>query len=229
MQDQQQTLSLYMDWMSQPSRCVAIFCMINKIPVDISEVKILKGQLRSQEYKRINPNMRVPTIKDGKFVLYESHAILKYLIASRAQYIPEHWYPKDIKERALVDQYLDWHHTNIRNAGMYIFNYFVLPSLGIQSKQNKETIYKLFIQSLKMIDTIFLADKPYIASKEKATIADLSCYCEITQVNLIDFDFSPYPNILKWMQRLTAEYPQLVEGHQPFMKFVQKIKEKQNL
>jgi len=45
--------------------------------------------------------MKIPTIRDGTFVLYESHAILRYLAAR--ENIPEFWYPKDIKARALVD------------------------------------------------------------------------------------------------------------------------------
>ena len=94
--------------------------------------------------------------------------------------------------RGLVDQYLDWHHTGIRTAGNYIFNFYVLPALGIQPKQNKELIYKLFLDSLKMIDTIFLAEKQFIALKETPTIADICCYCELMQLKIISFDFSPY-------------------------------------
>lgn len=93
----EQPINLYMDWLSQPSRAVAIFCEITKIPVDISEVKILKRQVRSAEFKKLNPNMRVPAIKDGTFVLYESHAILRYLCSTKQERVAEHWYPRDAK------------------------------------------------------------------------------------------------------------------------------------
>lgn len=88
---QQGVIQLYMDWLSQPSRAVAIFCDINRIPVDITEVKILKKMVRSEEFKQINPNMKVPAIKEGDFTLYESHAILRYLCNSRG--LNDHWYP----------------------------------------------------------------------------------------------------------------------------------------
>lgn len=41
-----------------------------------------------------------------------SVAILRYL--SSENEIPDHLYPKDIKARARVDEYLEWQHNNIR-------------------------------------------------------------------------------------------------------------------
>lgn len=41
-----------------------------------------------------------------------STAILLYL--SRKYNTPDHWYPSDIQKRARVDEYLSWHHANIR-------------------------------------------------------------------------------------------------------------------
>ncbi len=28
--------------------------------------------------------------------------------------LPDHWYPKDLQQRAKTDEYLAWHHTNLR-------------------------------------------------------------------------------------------------------------------
>src|SRR5215475_13683611 len=38
-----------------------------------------KGQNKSPAYLRLNPRGKVPTLKDGDFVLYESLAIMSYL------------------------------------------------------------------------------------------------------------------------------------------------------
>lgn len=43
---------------------------------------------------------------------WSSTAILLYL--SRKYNTPDHWYPSDIQKRARVDEYLSWHHANIR-------------------------------------------------------------------------------------------------------------------
>lgn len=44
--------------------------------------------------------------------MLSSTAILLYL--SRKYNTPDHWYPSDIQKRARVDEYLSWHHANIR-------------------------------------------------------------------------------------------------------------------
>ena len=73
--------------------------------------------------------MEVPIIKDGDFSLYESHAIMKYICASRN--LEDYWYPKNIKQRAIVDQYLDWHHTKIRRGcADWVFKTLFGPKIG---------------------------------------------------------------------------------------------------
>jgi glutathione S-transferase len=56
-------------------------------------------------YLALNPNGLVPTIEDDGFVLWESHAILRYLAARTPG---QSLMPDDPHGRALVDQWLDW-------------------------------------------------------------------------------------------------------------------------
>jgi len=37
------------------------------------------GQLDTPNFERMNPNRLIPTIRDGDFSLWESHAIVRYL------------------------------------------------------------------------------------------------------------------------------------------------------
>ena len=46
------------------------------------------------------------------FTLVESHTIMRYLADTRG--VPDHWYPKDARKRAIVDMYLDQHHSFLR-------------------------------------------------------------------------------------------------------------------
>ena len=39
----------------------------------------MKEEHKTPEYLKINPNGLVPTMVDNDFVLYESHAIMRYL------------------------------------------------------------------------------------------------------------------------------------------------------
>lgn len=68
------------------------------------------GVVDTSEYRRLNPNGLVPTLQIQDFVLWESNAILRYLAG---QFGDEHWYPKDPRQRALVEQWLDWQLTTL--------------------------------------------------------------------------------------------------------------------
>ena len=57
------------------------------IPCELVEVDILKGESRTAEFLKINPNGRTPVLDDNGFVLAESNAILAYLAAG-TKYLP---------------------------------------------------------------------------------------------------------------------------------------------
>ena len=58
------------------------------IPCEIIEIDILKGESRTPEFLKINPNGRTPVLDDNGFVLAESNAILAYL-ARGTKFLPE--------------------------------------------------------------------------------------------------------------------------------------------
>ena len=70
------------------------------LPCEIIEVDILKGESRTPEFLKINPNGRTPVLDDNGFVLAESNAILAYL-ARGTKFLPE-----DRQRWALVFQWL---------------------------------------------------------------------------------------------------------------------------
>ena len=77
-------------------------------------------QLLSFEKLTLIDKSQLCKFKD--WYLKESHAILRYL--ARAYDAPNHWYyHKDdsiesLQIRSKIDEYLDWHHTNLRQ-GIY--------------------------------------------------------------------------------------------------------------
>jgi glutathione S-transferase len=67
---------------------------------DTIEIDILKGESRTAQFLKINPNGRTPVLDDNGFVLAESNAILAYL-AKGTKYLPE-----DRQKFALIFQWM---------------------------------------------------------------------------------------------------------------------------
>jgi glutathione S-transferase len=72
-----------------------------RISCEIIDIDILKGESRTADFLKINPNGRTPVLDDNGFILAESNAILAYL-ARGTQFLPE----ADRRRWALVFQWL---------------------------------------------------------------------------------------------------------------------------
>src|SRR5712692_4448878 len=71
--------TLYTAPLSGNGRKVHIFLEEVGAQYQLSRLDLLKGEQKSSEYLKLNPNGKVPTLVDDGFVLWESNAILLYL------------------------------------------------------------------------------------------------------------------------------------------------------
>ncbi|XP_042298591.1 glutathione S-transferase theta-1-like isoform X2 [Sceloporus undulatus] len=196
-------LELYLDLLSQPCRAVFIFAKKNNIPFIIRSMEMLKGQLFSEEFNKVNILRKVPVLKDGDFILEESTAILLYL--TRKYNTPSHWYPPDMKKRARVDEFLAWQHSNLRPcAAKILWLRVVIPLfLGqqIPSEKVQDALEELNI-SLQKLDEKFLQDRPFIIGSE-ISLADLVAITELMQPMGAGWDvFDGRPKLLEWRKRV---------------------------
>ncbi|GFQ72480.1 glutathione S-transferase 1, isoform C [Trichonephila clavata] len=100
-------LILYMMEISPPCRAVLMTIKHLGIQAELREENLIIGNSkRHPEFLKINPRSCVPTIDDDGFYLWESRAIMTYLVN---KYAPSNAiYPKDPKKRAVVDMMLNF-------------------------------------------------------------------------------------------------------------------------
>jgi glutathione S-transferase len=99
------TITLYDMPESPHARKVRLLAAELDIPLTCISCDPRTGETRSRDYLAMNPNGRVPTLKEDGFILWESPAILKYLAAKR----PDRALAgSDAKSQALIDQWLFW-------------------------------------------------------------------------------------------------------------------------
>ncbi|KAJ8929157.1 hypothetical protein NQ314_018181 [Rhamnusium bicolor] len=215
-------LIYFFDLMSQPSRALYIFLKLAKIPFEARPVALTEGEHFTEEFKeKYSKFQKVPFIHDGNFRLTERYLenmleFFRYLI--REYPVDDHWYPKDSKHQARVDEYLEWQHLNIR---MYCSIYFVtkwlIPTLtGKQPTPEKlKKVEDDMANILDKFEELFLANGPFINGL-KISFADILAACEIEQPRMAGYDAKEGRPVLKsWMERVRNECnPYYDEAHE---------------
>ncbi|XP_013408169.1 glutathione S-transferase theta-1 [Lingula anatina] len=197
-------LKYYYDLMSQPARAVYLFLKATGIQFQDAPVALRKGEHLTPEYKKINPFQRVPVIDDDGFLLTESVAILRYLIEKHK--VDDHWYPRDLKQRARIDEYIEWQHANTRFYGaMYFQTRVIIPrATGQPVNEGKAERFRGDLDTvLDHIENVFLKDTKFIRSNDDISIADLLAVCELWQPIAGGYDFRKNRPILRaYMERV---------------------------
>ncbi|KAI8123895.1 Glutathione S-transferase theta-1 [Lucilia cuprina] len=192
----------YFDLMSQPSRALWIALKMGNIPFEECPVALRK----STSFRQV----------DGDFHLSESVAMIRYL-ADKGLFSPD-LYPKDLQNRARVDEFLEWQHLTLRaGCSMYFMRCWLLPMNGLAHMPSQERIDRLIKEmenNLKLVEKIWLKDADYVSGK-KLTVADLMGACEIEQTKLCKYDVSKkFPKVTDWLARVREETnPHYDEAH----------------
>lgn len=197
------TLEIYLDLFSQPCRSVYIFAKKNNIQFDYKKISLFEGYQYGEEFGKINPLRKFPTIKDGDFCLAESVAIMIYL--ADKFHTPDHWFPADLQKRARVNEYLSWQHTSIRMHGAKIiwFKILIPEVLGAEVPKEKiENAEENLNVALQLFQDKFLQDKPFIVG-DQISLADLVAIVEIMQPFAAGMDvFENRPKLKAWKDRV---------------------------
>ncbi len=146
---------------STASRPVILFCTQNEIPFEPVMVDLMKGEHKQPAFLKLNPNGLVPVLEDGGFILTESSAILKY-IAEKAN---SPAYPKDLQQRAHVNERMDWFNTQFyRELGYHL----VYPQLFPHHKRSPDPVNVATIEwGKKQLEAwTDVLDKSYLGSNK---------------------------------------------------------------
>lgn len=99
------------------SRSVLLLIRYLKIDVEIKELNLMEKEQFEPEFVAINPQHTVPTIDDNGFYLWESRAILTYLMESRAPLTM----PTSPKEKAVLNQRMYYELGNLTQKFVALF------------------------------------------------------------------------------------------------------------
>jgi glutathione S-transferase len=191
---------------SQPTRAVLWTLMMKSVPYELVKVDPVSGM--DDEFKKTFPQALIPCIQDGALQIGESNAILTYLATKHS------WtdlYPSALDERARIDEVLHWHHNNTRLLSGFLFRPFLFTILlkGKLPDPPKPADLKRIDRAMSVLDA-WLSSAPFLAQRQRPSIADIASYCEFDQIDALAargeqlYDFGKFPHLVAWLKRMRA-------------------------
>ncbi|MDH3411469.1 MAG: glutathione S-transferase family protein [Gammaproteobacteria bacterium] len=156
------------------------------------------GVNNTPEYLAMNPNGRVPTISDDGFILWESHAIVRYL--ARIHGKGSLW-PTDDKVNADADRWMEWYSTTLWPHLQPLFwNLVRTPPEKRNAKLIEDSRVKL-IDYYKMVENA-LTGRSYLAGSA-FTMCDIPMGVSLHRWFLLPIERPNYPKLKAYYDRLS--------------------------
>jgi glutathione S-transferase len=198
-------MKLYYHPASTTCRPLMLFIAESGLAVEMQLVDLFTGEHVQPPYEAINPNRLVPVLEDGDFRLTESSAILKYL----AEKSGSPAYPAELRQRARVNERMDWINTQLNRDLAYGFVY---PQIFPMHKRRSDEAQAATLAWgreraqgwLKVLDQHLLGPKNAWLCGDRITVADYFGAPFVALGEAVRCDYSAYPNVKRWVGNLKA-------------------------
>lgn len=121
------------------------------------------------DFLSLNPHGLVPVLVDGDLVLRESNTIVRYLAA---RYGPPELLPASPRERARIEQWMDWQATDLNQSWVYAFQALVRRNPAFADAALIAASVAEWSRNIALLDRHLSAGGPYVAG-ETFTVADV--------------------------------------------------------
>ena len=186
-------------------RAFKVMAVANHLGLDwtLRLVDLIQGEQKSPQYEALNPNMRMPTLKDGDYVLWESNAICQYLAAKKPD---SGLLPKDERGRLDVTRWQFWDLAHWDpTCSIFAFEYVVKPVVLKIGEPDMAAVAKgteAFHRAAKVLDGQ-LKGKKFVTG-DTLTVADFSLGAPMKLAEIAHYPLEPYREIKRWYATLAA-------------------------
>lgn len=163
------------------------------LPYQTHWINIGKGDQQTPEFLKINPNGKVPALKDGEHAIFESGAILIHLAEKSGKFLPASG-----KARSDV---LEWLFFQVGGVGPMFgqLGHFMnakekIPYAIDRYKKETERLYAVLEKRLGEAD--------YLAGEY--SIADMAMFGWAKAYDRFGISADTIPNVVKWIERIGA-------------------------
>lgn len=180
---------------SAKSRTLRVLWMVGELGLSYDHKDYLprSPETKTPEYRALNPNGRVPTIDDDRFVLSESMAINFYLAKKHKSPL----YPADPRHEALVLQWSLWETDRLdRQLVNYMRHAKEYPEAE-RKPEVAEEMWKEIVASFDVLETA-LKKSEWLAGPS-FSVADLNVAAALYRA--LSIDLGKWPRVKAWLNR----------------------------
>ncbi|MBV9221954.1 MAG: glutathione S-transferase family protein [Methylobacteriaceae bacterium] len=173
-----------------------------RVPVEFARIDLGRGEHKTPEFLALNPNGKVPVLRDGDLALWESNAIMCYLSdAAKADL-----WPHDARQIEVL-RWLNWdacHFT--RHAGTLYFEHIIKPRLGLgePALANVKEAMGFFRTHASVLND-HLRGRKFLLG-DQLTVADFAVGITLPYAGAAKLPINEFPEVERWHERL-AEMP----------------------
>ena len=165
------------------------------------------GKLNEEPYQSMNPNLLVPTIEDGKFILWESNSCVRYLAD---KYGNGKLLPKTAEGRGDASRWMDWQLTTVGPAIRPVF-------LNLHRTPAEKRDVAAVAAGVKQSNAVFAILERYLAGRkfvagDELSVGDIPLGPFVYRYLTMKIDRPDLPNVKAWYDRLCQR-----EGYRKFV------------
>lgn len=152
------------------------------------------------EFLALNPNAQVPVIRDDGFVLWESHAIIRYLAEKHA---PGKFLPAEQHARAITEQWLGWQATDLNMAWRYAMMALVRKAPAYSDPARIAESLANWTAKMRILEARLAETQAYVAGAD-FTLADIALGLSVHRWFGGDFPRPDLPSVNAYYARLKS-------------------------
>lgn len=176
-----------------------LWCLAElNVPHERVDAGMQFGLNDTPEYLSKNPNGRIPMLEDGDWVLWESHAIVRYL--SGVHGLGTLW-PGSPRAFAEIDKWMDWFHTTLEPELRVAFWQLVRTPPDQRDMAAVDAARLRVIKALTILDGQLLGKK--FVGGTTFTMGDIPLGVAAYRWFALNLERPQMRNVETWYRRLT--------------------------
>jgi glutathione S-transferase len=181
--------------------CYKVRLLLNQLGVEYQNVfvDIFKGEHKTVEFAKINPNMKIPVLDDDGSILWESNAILLYLAEKCS---PNPYISDETLIFGQIVQWLFFGKTTI-DPNFAIARYY--KKFLTEEQYEKHELTKLQKNCYMILEQL---DKHFVSNEFLAgqySVADIACYPYIKLSYQAEIKLDNYNSVKRWIANIEKQ------------------------